>query len=208
MIRLPHSTGIGLASIGRSLGPAAVWALLIISIHPAPVSSTTVVEGALFDDLQNAQWVLLATIGPTRVETDIRGIPQTVYDLQDVRVVKGDEPPPFEIRIDGGLTDSGHGLRVPGVPEFEQGDRVLLFLRFDNPVCPIIGFQTRAFRVERAKGAPNRLTTYDGRPVVGLDERGRIRTADSAERSGIAVASFVELLAEMMQRSDYEDRSR
>ncbi len=186
---------------------SAAAALLVLLGGLSPVSATSVREGSIFSDLEWAHAVITTTIGSSRVESDHRGVPQTIYDLLDVEVLKGDPPYPFEIRIDGGVLDSGLGLKVPGTPEFAEGDRVLLFLRMDNPIAPIIGLQARTFRIDERAGRQY-VTTYDGRPVVGLDEELRIDAAASPGEDGLTLGQFVDLLREMMERPEYQDRSR
>ena len=188
----------------RVIGGCALLALCWVG----RASSTTVVEGSLFEDLELAESVLTATITDIWVAQDVRGIPQTTYGLGDVDPIKGDPPLPLEIRIDGGTLDSGLALEVIGVPKFSEGDRVLLFLRSDNPVCPIIGFKVRSFRILERGDGQDIVTTYDGLPVLGLNAESRISAAASETDQGLTLEEFRGLLEEMMARPDYKDSSQ
>jgi hypothetical protein len=188
-------------------GSVLALAVLLALGIPAGASSTTVREGSLFEDLEWADAVVTATIGSSRVEADPRGIPQTVYELRGVEGIKGGPRYPFEIRIDGGVLDDGFGLEVPGTPKFAAGDRVLLFLRLDNPIAPIIGLQARSFRIAERDGEAI-VTTYDGRPVLGLDVGLRIEAAPAKQDRGLTLRQFASLLREMMAFPEYQERSR
>ena len=182
--------------------------LVALLCTTAPAAATSVAEGSIYEDLQWAESVITAVIGEIRVETNHRGIPETVYGLSDVRAVKGDWPHPFEIRIAGGTDVAGLTLQVHGVPEFGRGDRVLLFLRGDNEICPIIGLTARSFRISKDGTGRRVVTTYDGMPILGLDESARIHAAESKTDRGMTLTEFVGLLEGMMARPDYQDRSR
>ncbi len=189
----------------RGVVVAAASILAVLAGAP-PASPTTVSEGSIFVDLELAHSVLIATLAGKRVEVDSRGVPQTVYELGDVDAVKGEYPYPFEIRLDGGEIEPGVGLKVHGVPQFSNGERVLLFLRMDQPVAPIIGLEARAFRIVGDRGRES-VTTYDGRPILGLDATLRVKAGTDEDR-GLTLRQFVDILREMMAQPQYQDRSR
>lgn len=181
--------------------------LMLLAAWTLPLSATTVREGSLFDDLQLAEAVITATVETVRVEEDERGIPYTVYTLANVEAIKGEEPTPYEVRIAGGMLPSGVSLEVSGVPKFARGDEVLLFLRADNEICPIIGLQARTFRVEQRQGQ-SWIVTYDGMPIMGLDTALRIERGPTKAAEGLSLEQFRFLLEEMMAQPEYLDRSR
>lgn len=73
----------------------------------------------------------------------------------------------LEVRVLGGIdTENGIGLQIPGAPEFEQGQRVLLFLRAEERGSfRVLHFQQGAF-YEKKRGGERFFT----RPVAELHD--------------------------------------
>lgn len=73
----------------------------------------------------------------------------------------------LEVRVLGGIdTENGIGLQIPGAPEFEQGQRVLLFLRAEESGSfRVLHFQQGAF-YEKKRGGERFFT----RPVAELHD--------------------------------------
>lgn len=100
----------------------------------------------------------------------------TFVTLSDLEVIDGAyEGNTFTLRMDGGeVEEAGRvkGLKIPGTPEFEIEDRVILFIRNNAwEVCPLVGWDQGAFKV---KEDPITKKTklfhfHDEAEIVGID---------------------------------------
>jgi hypothetical protein len=93
---------------------------------------------------------------------------QTRLTFENVAALSGTVPPGFSVFLPGGELD-GRSLRVPGAPQFSQGERVVLFLReLSRKEYAICGHGMGVLR-ESADGARIRpdLPVRGGVPVEG-----------------------------------------
>lgn len=131
-----------------------------------------------FDDLvREADIILEGTVGEKRSEwAEDRSVIYTFITLFDIEVIDGAyEGTTFILRMDGGeVEEAGRvkGLEIPGTPEFEIGDRVVLFVKNNAwEVCPLVGWDQGAFRVtEDPVSKKTRLSRLqDGDGISGID---------------------------------------
>lgn len=159
-------------------------AVLLAVLSTCPLAAVTVVEGSIGEDFQNAQFVLAVVV--TAREQVLSERPYTRYHLSVEAAYKGSEPFPDHIDIAGGKLPDGSSWELEGAPRFDKGDRLLLFLRFDNPYCPIIGLTLRALRLQGASTADllaASVLTYDFRPVLGFRADGTLDTTGQVSRA-------------------------
>lgn len=97
------------------------------------------------------------------------------------------------LRFDGGELSDGRTVLVPGMPEFTEGERVVLFADGGNGAvpCPVIGWEQGHLRVvaDPATGEPV-LADSHGREILGI-EKGRF-VKDGGERPGEGGAELVD----------------
>ena len=163
---------------------AARAAVILAGLSTSPLAAITVVEGSVGEDFQNAQFVLAVVV--TAREQVVSERPYTRYYFSVEAVYKGSEPLPAHIDVAGGRLPDGSSWELEGAPRFNEGDRLLLFLRFDNPYCPIIGLTVRALRLKGSSTADllaASVLTYDSRPVLGFRTDGTLITASQASRT-------------------------
>ena len=183
---------------------------------PRLTFALSVVEGSLFDDIQNADFVLRAGISSLSVYRAGSGHLYTRYGLGGTEAIKGSPPYPENIDIIGGLDETGQFMGDPGIPRFSVGHRVLLFLRFDNPYFPIIGAYLRPFKIHQASSDDvAEMRTHDNQPIFQISEelrffesgRGSARVLEADPgASPLTVEEFVSLLRSLIQRPDYRNR--
>jgi hypothetical protein len=74
-------------------------------------------------------------------------------------------------------------LFVSDIPEFEVGKKYLLFLRFDNPYCPIIGRYLRTFKIKHDPDLNReRIFSYHDEKIYGFQEDGRVLREQRSNR--------------------------
>lgn len=143
-----------------------------------PISGESYVLPKSFGDLvREADLVLEGTVGEKRSEwAEDRSTIYTFITFFDIEIIDGTyEEGTFTLRMDGGeVEESGRmkGLKIPGTPEFEVGERVILFVK-DNTweVCPLVGWEQGVLKVrEDPVNKKNKLFhSQDKNEVVGID---------------------------------------
>jgi len=85
----------------------------------------------------------------------------------------------FELVVPGGTIGDAH-IELAGAPQFEVGQRWLLFLHPTYRVYPVVGIHRGAFRIEDGVGGQ---IIYDptGAPVAAVDDRGYVMVGSSSE---------------------------
>jgi hypothetical protein len=163
----------------------AIVALVLLSaLSTCPLAAITVVEGSVGEDFQNAEFVLAVVV--TAREQVVYERPYTRYHFSVEAAYKGSKPLPAHIDVVGGRLPDGSSWELEGVPRFDEGDRLLLFLRFDNPYCPIIGLTVRALRLHGSSTTDllaASVLTYDFQPVLGFRADGTLVTENQASRT-------------------------
>jgi hypothetical protein len=169
---------------------ASVAALVAALLLALPAARGSVVVPKEFADLAaEADLVFVGTVA--RIESrwadpGKNGI-ETLVTFSDIEPIKGPVGREETLRFGGGEID---GLReeIAGVPRFAPRERVVLFVRQERSVSPVIGFSQGCFRVvEDEQGRAVR--GCDGHPVVLPAAHAPLRagtTADAAaERVGL-----------------------
>jgi hypothetical protein len=98
----------------------------------------------------------------------------------------------FQLTLTGGVLD-GIVMRIPGMPRFEPGERVVLFLK-EKPRggYTVVGFEQGRFRVEEdADGTPIAVRRVRGAAMADLTT-GTIDEHDHAENTGQSSHGFID----------------
>jgi len=146
----PLQRGFPIRQIMRHrLGAAIVVWLLALGWTTSSVALTTVPR--TFAELVGlADWVLIGTV--TQV-TSIEEAPgeriYTYVTLAELEVIKGEwHATEYVLRVSGGVVDQ-RGEVYPGLPQFEEGRRYVLFIQGNfSALFPVVGLQQGVFRVE------------------------------------------------------------
>jgi hypothetical protein len=103
------------------------------------------------------------------------------------------------LRFLGGRTPDGRYLEISHMPQFQVGDRDLLFVRRNTQTdCPLVDCENGRFRVIKM-----RIHSDDGRPVVGI-RNGRIlygKGADHLSRA-LTLEQVKDAIVEEIQNLD------
>jgi len=157
-----------------------IFVSVMVQLFDMPDSFSKVIEGAIQADMESAEYIAAVVI--TDIETRREDRIYTYITYRPIEILKGDpDTLPHTIRMMGGKVGNER-LVVSDIPEFEIGEKYLLFLRFDNPYCPIIGRYLRTFKV-RHDPAFNKETifSYHDEKIYGFGMDGR---AFKEQRSG------------------------
>ncbi|MDX2000458.1 MAG: hypothetical protein SF066_22285 [Thermoanaerobaculia bacterium] len=143
----------------------------------APGQTTSYVMMADTDLVAQASAVVEARIAAIDL-ADRSGRPVTDYVIEVERLLAGSVPgSTLVVRVPGGATPSGKTLKIWGAPEFEVGDRPLLFLRTNadgtfSPLHLMLGAFHRVDLDGRTLAVRNLQETHEVEvPGRTLDER-------------------------------------
>ena len=151
------------------LAVLAAWALLV-----PHASATTYLQLTPEAMLGKASLVFVGTVADIRVQNDA-GTPWThvrfTVDtaLKGVSVdAQGHATGPVELAFLGGSVPGGPALTVSGMPQFETGEKVLVFAYDQAYASPIVGFRQGLWRV-----TPAGLRAEDGQ-LLSLSDGGTL----------------------------------
>ena len=171
---------------------AVVYALSWLLVENA--NATTVVPPTFQEMADRADLVFVGqaigsrtewrTIGPDRVIF-------TIVEFESKEVLKGNAGKSVTLQFLGG-TVGDVTLEVAGVPKFERGDRVILFVEQNGvQFCPLVGvFHGKFGLQEDKKTGRDTVIMHDGKPLRDIDEIGNGEGAEfGPKRAQVAVPS-------------------
>ena len=144
-----------------------------------------------------ADWVLIGTVTQITSAVEAKGTRIYTYvTLADLEVIKGAwHDTEYVLRVSGGVVDQ-RGEVYPGLPQFEEGRRYILFIQGNfSALFPVVGLHQGVFRVEwdparqqtvvrpLADQAP---ATSRGGPLLGQLRQAMLPAA------GVTVEAFVQ----------------
>ena len=97
-----------------------------------------------------ADWVLIGTVTQVTSAVEAKGTRIYTYvKLADFEVIKGEwHDTEYVLRVSGGVVDQ-RGEVYPGLPQFEEGRRYILFIQGNfSALFPVVGLHQGVFRVE------------------------------------------------------------
>jgi hypothetical protein len=160
---------------GEAAGPAKTAALMLaflMACAAIPAAKGTGILSMKEDELVKGAELIFQgyvakidrRISSLRTTQDAR-LPHTFVTFQVERVLKGrltDTSGRFTLRLMGGPDPAAaRFLQVEGCPDFDMGERVVLFVRRNGlSICPVVGWAQGRFRI--AEGA---LFSETGREV-------------------------------------------
>jgi len=176
----------------RSVAIAA--AALVFCVSAARATAQTPMS--LDEMIVAAPAIVVATVESRRAEYEYYGSSRLIITKVMLRIddtLKGSAPRTLVVEVLGGTLD-GQTLHVSHVPEFNVGDRDVLFLSLaPHSVSPLVGSDQGRFRIltDNESGTPRVLTTgYE--PVASLAQIGAERTRVARRMSeGMSLPQFV-----------------
>jgi len=194
-----------------------VFSLIFVLFFLSHKSSycSMVIQGSFKEDIESSHFIIITTVDEIEyAESDLGEIVTKLF-LSDTEVVKGEmQEVPKIIFIEGGELGDKKVI-ILGVPKFEIGQRYIFFLRFDNPVCPIIGLGLRSFILEKnLLAAEEMIYDYKHRKIYGI-ENDRINLSEPSDSDikslkndqSLRSGQFIEMIKAIINQPDYVDTS-
>lgn len=181
---------------GRSVGLSfAASAALFLAAASGTAFATSVVRMDVKNLAKRSSLVFAGTVAAIEKHALADdSMAYTFVTFEDLDVLAGAfAGRTLTLRFDGGELSDGRVVVVPGMPEFKEGERVVLFADGGNGAvpCPITGWEQGHLRVvdDPTTGEPA-LADAQGREILGI-EKGRF-VKDGGERPGESGAEFVD----------------
>lgn len=162
-------------------------------------SEATVLRYTGFNDLvQEADLILAGTVA--NIQSEWAWDKSTIYTfvtLTDLEVLDGQySGTTFTLRLEGGMmiedpvAKTGKALRIPGVPDFRMGERIVAFVK-DNAqaLCPLVGWQQGVLRLRRNLTGEERVHEFEGDLEVAdiLDGRFQLKPTEAPARPTLSI---------------------
>lgn len=172
-----------------------LWrAILVLLATPvlaaSVVQANTVVPMSFSEIVDGAEIVASGTVTAVTETWDAeRGVPLTEVTFSDLDVVKGDvDGEELTLQLLGGPDPDGFVLELSGMPQFEVGDRAVVFSTGNGlQASPIVGWSQGLYRLfyDPAQDAFT-VADHAGRAVVSIESQAgymesRLSTADNDE---------------------------
>ena len=185
----PQEVRVARALRRRVLASLAAAALALVAV---PRAEATVVIAKDFDALcAEAQLIFVGTVASTRSQWSDpqKQAIETVVTFTDLTWLRGGPQAQVELRFGGGEMD---GMReaVAGVPDFQVGERRVVFAHDGHFVSPIVGFNQGLFRVVDGADGPVVLDA-DGKAVTGVGRAALQRGASDDRTAALPLDSFL-----------------
>lgn len=94
--------------------------------------------------------------------------------------------------------------KIPGMPQFEIGNRYILFVEGNGRnICPIVGVHQGCFHIEQTEDGNEQVKTFRRRVINGVNE-GELQTASPSEESqaSIDLLQFLDLVKKQLDKGD------
>jgi hypothetical protein len=135
--------------IRHRIGSAVVVWLLALGWTTSSWALTTVPR-TFAELVRLADWVLIGTV--TQVTSAVEAKGERIYTyvtLADLEMIKGAwHDTEYVLRVSGGVVGQ-RGEVYPGLPQFEEGRRYILFIQENfSALFPVVGLHQGVFRVE------------------------------------------------------------
>jgi hypothetical protein len=178
--------------------------LLLFFLALAPASGTMLKRLTIADVERYAERILVATV---KEKSEFAGTPPesaivTEVTFDSIAVLKGDDPgAAISARFAGGKVGDRR-LTIAGMPQFEIGERYVLFLApAIDKLCPLVGWWQGRYRVEpAASGTEPVIADSDGRPVYGFTNGLPVTAPPDEEARPLALKAFTGLVAELARQ--------
>lgn len=161
--------------------------------------ATTVVAQSFESICHAADMVFVGTVNriESRWAAPEQGTIETVVTFSDLLPLFGVDGNEVELTFAGGAVD-GMREEIAGVPQFEVGDRVVVFARHGHLVSPIVGFHQGLFRVVAGDKGPVVLNE-ERLPVIAVEGPSlRLGSTAQGARSAMPLDAFLGRVREIL----------
>lgn len=138
----------------------------------SPLTATTVKRKSFNELVQEAELVAVGrVINVQSLPTADKKYVYTYVTVNELDIMKGSfDEAQLTIRMDGGDTGTGRRLLIQGVPKFQYGDEVVIFLKGNGQtICPFVGWEQGLLRVEKDQKSGERLVKSSrGQRIHGI----------------------------------------
>ncbi|WP_137940071.1 hypothetical protein [Chitinivorax sp. B] len=139
-------------------------------LYTAQAGSTTLLYKSFDDLIKEADGIVMGRIGRVEARYDNRRDIYTLVTLDQVKVLDGNYARPMlTLRLKGGRINN-EIIHMDGSPEFEAGQRVVLFVKNNGrDLVPLVGWGQGMFRiVADAASRQDVIHDSDNNPVVAV----------------------------------------
>jgi hypothetical protein len=166
----------------HALGNFVCAVCTMAGLSTRPAQATTVIPPTFEEMADRAELVFVGKTIATRSEwrtVDTKRVIFTWVEFETEEVLKGTAGPAVTLQFLGG-TVGEITLAVTGVPRFNTGDRVILFVEKNGTqFCPLVGVFHGKFGLRKdEKTGRDLVVMHDGKPLRDVTEIG---TGDGAE---------------------------
>jgi hypothetical protein len=190
-------------------GRVLFWAMCVSGLVLTRANATTVVPPTFEEMAERADLVFVGKVVDSAAQWWGAGTNQAIFtqvDFHTEEVLKGIAGASVRLRFLGG-TVKGVTLQVVGVPEFKEGDRVLLFVEGNGvQFCPLVGVYHGKFGVRKdAKSGRDIVFMHDGKPLRDFAEIG---AGEEAQFGSKRAKLSIPVDREPMSLDDFKARIR
>jgi hypothetical protein len=198
----------------KSFSAIAAWLCAmpaaILLFLPA-AQAMVVVERDFPDLVQRAEQIVSGTVADVSETQRPSGAPVTLVTVDDLTVMKGEARGSMTLEFYGG-TVGEYAIKVPDMPTFAVGERVVLFVAGNGVnVCPLVGVWQGSFRILTADGgATDVVATNGGQPLAAAAGAQLRPLRDGGDGGGAAAAltldQFRDLIADELANPSRDPR--
>jgi hypothetical protein len=161
--------------------------MLLTLAVPGGLAATTIVAKSFTDLCREADKIFVGTVADVTSQWKDRARMEieTLVRFTNVTPIDGSGGDDVTLRFGGGEME---GIReeIAGIPQFEPGQRVVVFARDGMSINPIVGFRQGLFRVVDDSRGPV-VADADRRPVIAI-ENGDLRLGKPEDGVGTALS--------------------
>jgi hypothetical protein len=167
----------------KSAKALSLWfAVGVTGLFFATANATTVIPPTFEEMTDRAELIFVGKVVSSRAEWRTVGIKRVIFTLVEFErqeVLKGEAGVSVTLQFLGG-TVGDVTLEIAGVPKFNAGDRVFLFVEGNRvQFCPLVGVFHGKFGVRKdEKTGRDILVMHNGKPLCDVAEIG---TGEGAE---------------------------
>ena len=182
--------------------------LAVVLLGAAPVSATTVIQKSFAEVVQAAEVIAVGTVTTIATEWDAaHNRPFTLITFSTLDVLKGAHTEPeLTLRVLGGPHPDGSILQIVGVPQFNIGERLVVFVTGnDHYAVPLVGLWQGVYRVvfDTARGVET-IYSHARQPVTSLStatggilhEDDQLSSAVQQPAPAMSLETFTEVIAQ------------
>lgn len=149
----------------------SLLAVPCVALLAASAAGATTLLSLDFNDLVSAaDGVIIGTVDGIEVHRSDDGVIYRYVTLGDLEVLTGTYgEAEITLRFEGGVLED-EALLVHGSPEFEEGERLVLFVEGNGEgIVPLVGWEQGLFRVQTDPSGATAVTDAVGNLVFGIE---------------------------------------